>query len=285
MLATIVPARATIPDAARFLGVCEMGKKAKASDKAESGGYKETLRHLQIELVKLQRHLIKNDLQVLILFEGRDAAGKDGVIKRITQHLSPRETRVVALGKPSDRDRHSWYFQRYVSHLPSIQEMVLMNRSWYNRTGVERVMGYCSELEHEEFMRSVLPFEHMLVGAGMQLFKYYLDISKEEQKRRLEDRRINPLKQWKVSPIDKVAIEHWDDYSAARNEMFERTHNETTPWYVVRADNKKRARLNVIRHLMSLVDCPDKDEHAANPDPEIVFTYNDRHLESGAIAE
>jgi polyphosphate kinase 2 (PPK2 family) len=223
--------------------------------------------------------------------------------------------------------------------------MVLMNRSWYNRTGVERVMGYCSDLEHEdfmrsvlafehmlvgagiqlfkyyldiskegqkrrfkdrrinplkqwkvspidkvaieheEFMRSVLAFEHMLVGAGIQLFKYYLDISKEGQKRRFKDRRINPLKQWKVSPIDKVAIEHWDDYSAARNEMFERTHNETTPWYVVRADNKKRARLNVIRHLMSLVDCPDKDEHAASLDPEIVFTCNDRHLESGAIAE
>jgi polyphosphate kinase 2 len=260
-----------------------MSKKAK-NDKPDGEGYKQSLHHLRVELVKLQRHLIKNDLQILILFEGRDAAGKDGVIKRITKNLSPRETRVVALGKPSDRDRHSWYFQRYVPYLPSNQEMVLMNRSWYNRAGVERVMGYCTDAEYEEFMRSVLPFEHMLVDAGIQLFKYYLDISKEEQKRRLKDRRIDPLKQWKISPIDAVAVEHWDDYSAARNEMFARTHNAITPWHVVRADDKKRARLNVIRHLMSRVDCPDKDEHAANPDPEIVFTYDDKHLSSGAIA-
>ncbi|MAD37074.1 MAG: polyphosphate kinase 2 [Tistrella sp.] len=260
-----------------------MSKNAK-NDKPDGEGYKQSLHHLRVELVKLQRHLIENDLQILILFEGRDAAGKDGVIKRITKNLSPRETRVVALGKPSDRDRHSWYFQRYVPYLPSNQEMVLMNRSWYNRAGVERVMGYCTDAEYEEFMRSVLPFEHMLVDAGIQVFKYYLDISKEEQKRRLKDRRIDPLKQWKISPIDKVAIKHWGDYSAARNEMFERTHNEITPWYVVRADDKKRARLNVIRHLMSLVDCPDKDEHAAKPDPEIVFAYDERQLENGAIA-
>lgn len=261
-----------------------MKKKAKKSNEFERGGYKEALRQLQIELVKLQRHLIKNDLQILLLFEGRDAAGKDGVIKRITEHLSPRETRVVALGKPSDRDRHSWYFQRYVPHLPPAEEMVLMNRSWYNRAGVERVMGYCTDAEYEEFMRAVLPFEHMLVDAGIQLFKYYLDISKEEQKRRLKARRVDPLKQWKISPIDKVAIKHWDDYSAARNEMFERTHNDITPWYVVRADDKKQTRLNVIRHLMSRVDCPDKDEHAANPDRELVFAYDETHLKSGAIA-
>lgn len=262
-----------------------MNEKAKRSKQLEPKSYKETLRHLQVELVKLQRHLIKNDLQILILFEGRDAAGKDGVIKRITQHLSPRETRVVALGKPSDRDRHSWYFQRYVPHLPPTEEMVLMNRSWYNRAGVERVMGYCTDSEYEKFMRSVLPFEHMLVDAGVQAFKYYLDISKEEQKRRLKDRRVNPLKQWKISPIDKVAVKHWDDYSAARDEMFARTHNAITPWHVVRADDKKQARLNVIRHLMSLVDCPDKDKHAANPDPEIVFTYDGKHLKTGAIAQ
>ncbi len=257
-------------------------KRKDREHKAE--GYKDTLRHLQVELVKLQRHLIKNDLQILLIFEGRDAAGKDGVIKRITQHLSPRETRVVALGKPSDHDRNSWYFERYVSHLPSTQEMVLMNRSWYNRAGVERVMGYCSDAEYEGFMASVLPFEHMLVGAGIQLFKYYLDISKEEQKRRLKDRRVDPLKQWKISPIDRVAVRHWDDYSAARNEMFTRTHSGFAPWHVVRADDKKQARLNVIRHLMSRVDCPDKDNHAADPDPEIVFAYDQKHLDSGAIA-
>ena len=204
----------------------------KAQEEAgESGkdGYKKALRRLQVELVKLQRHLIKNDLKILILFEGRDAAGKDGVIKRIIQHLSPRETRVVALGKPSDRDRNSWYFQRYAPYLPSAQEMVLMNRSWYNRAGVERVMEFCSDVEYEEFMNMVLPFEHMLVNSGIQVFKYYLDISKEEQIQRLNDRRTNPLKQWKVSPIDKVAVKHWDDYSAARNEMLLRTHNDVTP--------------------------------------------------------
>ena len=253
-------------------------------ERTEPSNYKKILRDLQVELVKLQRHLIKNDLQILILFEGRDAAGKDGVIKRITQHLSPRETRVVALGKPSDRDRHSWYFQRYVPHLPSTQEMVLMNRSWYNRAGVERVMGYCSGAEYEDFLNSVLPFEHTLVSTGIQLFKYYLDISKDEQKRRLRDRRIDPLKQWKISPIDKVAIKHWDDYSAARNKMFARTHNEVTPWHVVRADNKKCARLNLIRHLISHVDCPDKGEHLANPNPEIVFPFDVKHTKDGAIA-
>ena len=158
-----------------------------------------------------------------------------------------------------------------------------MNRSWYNRAGVERVMGFCSATEHEAFMEHVLPFEHMLTGSGIQLIKYYLDISKDEQKSRLKDRRVNPLKQWKMSPIDKVAIEHWDDYSAARNEMFARTHSENSPWYVVKADHKKTARLNVIRHLMSLVDCPDKDEHAAQPEPDIVFAYDDKHRESGAI--
>jgi len=261
-----------------------MSKKSKNDKDPRHGSYKKELRRLQVELVKLQRHLIKNDLQILILFEGRDAAGKDGVIKRIVQHLSPRETRVVALGKPSDRDTHSWYFQRYVAHLPSIQEMVLMNRSWYNRAGVERVMGYCTSAEYERFMRAVVPFEHMLVDSGIQLFKYYLDISKAEQKRRLEDRRSDPLKQWKISPIDSVALDHWEDYSGARNEMLARTHNEITPWHVVRADNKKQARLNVIRHLVSHVDCPDKDEHAARTDPEIVFAYDEAHLENGAIA-
>lgn len=260
-----------------------MNKKTEKDPHSIPKGYKENLRQLQVELVKLQRHLIKNELQILIIFEGRDAAGKDGVIKRITQHLSPRETRIVALGKPSDRDLHSWYFQRYISHLPATEEMVLMNRSWYNRAGVERVMGYCSDEEYEQFMRSVLSFEHMLVDSGIQLFKYYLDISKGEQKRRLEDRRVNPLKQWKISPIDKVAIEHWDDYTTARNDMFARTHTPTTPWYVVRADNKKQARLNVIRHLMSLVDCPDKDKHAASPDPDIIFSYDDKQLKNGKI--
>jgi len=159
-----------------------------------------------------------------------------------------------------------------------------MNRSWYNRAGVERVMGFCNGTEYEEFMQTVLPFEHLLVNAGIQLFKYYLDISKPEQRNRLKDRRTNPLKQWKVSPIDKVALKHWDEYSAARNEMFDRTHNEITPWYIVRADDKRRARLNIIRDILSRVECPDKDEHAAKPEKDIVFLYDKNFLRNGRIA-
>lgn len=246
--------------------------------------YKASLERLQLELVKLQRHLIKNDLQILIIFEGRDAAGKDGVIKRITEHLSPRETRVVALGKPSDKELRSWYFERYVAQLPTSQEMVLMNRSWYNRAGVERVMGYCTESEYQTFMSSVVPFERLLIGSGIQVYKYYLDISKDEQKSRLRDRRIDPLKQWKISPVDEVAIKHWDDYSEARNAMFRRTHSDLAPWYVVITDDKKTARINVIRHLMSLVDCPDKDKHAEQPDAKIVFPFDEKLLENKIIA-
>ncbi|WP_417317232.1 polyphosphate kinase 2 [Emcibacter sp.] len=247
--------------------------------------YKSTLKKLQIELVKLQRHIIQYDRKILLIFEGRDAAGKDGTIKRIVQHLSPRETRVVALGKPTERDRSSWYFQRFVEHLPAAQEMVLMNRSWYNRAGVERVMGFCSNQEYEDFMNSVVTFEQMLVQSGIKVFKYYLDISKGEQKKRLEDRRVDPLKQWKISPIDEVAVKHWEEYSQARNDMFERTHNPITPWVIVRSDDKKNARLNVIRHLMAHMDCPDKDMHAATPDPEVVFPYHPELVVSGRIAE
>lgn len=245
--------------------------------------YAKTLRALQIELVKLQRHLIKNELQILIIFEGRDAAGKDGVIKRITQHLSPRETRVVALGKPSDHDRKSWYFQRYIFHLPSKQEMVLMNRSWYNRAGVEKVMGYCSDAEYTDFLEAVVPFEQMLVKAGIQIFKYYLDISKKEQARRLRSRKEDPLKQWKISPIDESAQKHWNDYSKARDEMLRRTHNKVTPWYVVCADNKRETRLNVIGHLMANVDCPDKDEHSATYDHRKIWTFDKVLLENGVV--
>lgn len=247
--------------------------------------YKKSLRELQIELVKLQRHIISNDLQILILIEGRDAAGKDGVIKRITQHLSPRETRVVALRKPSAHDNRSWYFERYVSHLPATQEMVLMNRSWYNRAGVERVMGFCNDAEYENFMATVLPFEHLLQRSGIQLLKYYLDISKKEQKKRLAKRRSDPLTQWKSSPIDEVSLKNWENYSLARNEMFIRTHNELTPWYIIKADNKKSARLNLIRHLLANVECKDKDKHKAIPDPKIVFPFSEELLHNGAITK
>src|SRR3970040_2708425 len=171
--------------------------------KPSKSEYKKELRHLQIELVKLQRHLISHNHRILIIFEGRDASGKDGVIKRITQHLSPRETRVVALGKPTERENKAWYFQRYVSHLPVEAEMVLFNRSWYNRAGVERVMGYSTEEEYAAFMNTVNDFEDLLIRSGLNLMKYYLDISREEEKQRLTDRRKDPLKQWKISPVDQ----------------------------------------------------------------------------------
>ncbi len=246
--------------------------------------YRKVLHALQIELVKLQKHFIGCDDKILVLLEGRDAAGKDGVIKRIVQHLSPRETRVVALGKPSDRDRSSWYFQRYVPHLPAAQEFVLFNRSWYNRAGVERVMGFCTDAEYEEFMQSVLDFESMLVKSGVKLLKYYLDITRDEQKKRLKDRRQDPLKQWKVSPIDAQATKRWADYSLARNEMFARTHNPVTPWTVVHADDKHLARLNLIKHLLARLHYADKDETALVVNPDIVFEYQDASVQNGAIA-
>jgi len=246
--------------------------------------YREALHVLQVELVKLQKHFIRCDDKILVLLEGRDSAGKDGVIKRIVQHLSPRETRVVALGKPSDRDRGSWYFQRYVPHLPAPQEFVLFNRSWYNRAGVERVMGFCTDKEYEEFVETVLGFEHMIVKSGVKLLKYYLDISQGEQRSRLKARRTDPLKQWKVSPIDSQALKRWDDYSIARNEMFARTHNPVAPWTVVRADDKRLARLNLIRDLLSRLHYDDKDESALRINPDIIFQYQETYVQNGMIA-
>jgi len=265
--------------------------KKKSSTKGSPGQsiskevYKDSLHKLQVELTKLQRHFIKCDDKILIILEGRDAAGKDGAIKRIVQHLSPRETRVVALGKPSDRDRTSWYFQRYVPHLPAAQELVLFNRSWYNRAGVERVMGFCTKAEHEEFMSSVSNFESMLVGSGVKLLKYYLDISKAEQKKRLKDRKSNPLKQWKVSPIDDQAIKHWKAYSLARNEMLARTHNPTTPWTLVRASDKRLARLNIIKDVLSRLHYTGKDKRLIRADRQVVFPYNVSNLENGQLAK
>ena len=246
--------------------------------------YKRELHGLQIELVKLQKHIIARSDRVLVIFEGRDSGGKDGTIKRIVEHLRPRETRVVALGKPSDRDRSSWYFQRYAVHLPAGAELVLFNRSWYNRAGVERVMGFCSDAEYEEFMETVPAFEQMLVRSGIHLLKYYLDISKSEQKERLAARRTDPLKQWKVSPIDAVAQKHWDDYSAARNEMFARTHNVLAPWTVVRANDKKLTRLSVIKDLLTRLHYAGKDHGLIRPNPDVVFPYADAYLDNGMIA-
>jgi polyphosphate kinase 2 len=247
--------------------------------------YHAALLPLQIELVKLQREIIDSNRKILVVFEGRDAAGKDGTIKSITAHLSPRETRLVALGKPTERDRSSWYFQRYVHHLPAAQEMVIFNRSWYNRAGVERVMGFCTKEEYEEFLETVPTFERLLERSGIQLFKYYLDISKGEQKKRLKERRTDPLKQWKISPIDEAAVKHWKDYSRARNAMFARSNDPLAPWHVVRADDKHAAHLNVIRHLLSKLDYAGKDKKLTVPDPEIVFAYDELYLENGMIAK
>ncbi|MDO9164185.1 MAG: polyphosphate kinase 2 [Methylococcaceae bacterium] len=226
----------------------------KSSEKAEKQAYKDALQELQIELVKLQNHIIKYDERILIIFEGRDAGGKDGTIKRIIQHLSPREIRVVALGKPSGRDISTWYFQRFTSHLPAAQELVLFNRSWYNRAGVEKVMGFCSDDEYHEFIETVSHYEQLLVRSGVKLLKYYLDISKSEQKKRLKERERDPLKQWKISPIDKSAQKHWREYSEARNIMFARTHHMSAPWTVVRADDKHAARINLIKDILFRLD-------------------------------
>ena len=245
--------------------------------------YDKELYELWIELVSLQKHNIAHDRRMLVIFEGRDGAGKDGTIKRIVEHLSPRETRVVALGKPSDRDRTSWYFQRWVAHLPAADEFVLFNRSWYNRAGVERVMGFATKDEVESFLEAAPTFERLLVESGIVLFKYYLDISREEQVERLESRRQDPLKQWKISPIDKVALKHFDDYTNARDEMLERTHTKLTPWTIVRGDAKKSARLNVIRDLLSRLDYAGKRKSVCVPDRELVRNYDSRLRERGFL--
>jgi polyphosphate kinase 2 len=264
------------------------GKNKRAKNGNGNGAqrdYGDELYGLQVELVKLQKDLIANNRKLLVIFEGRDAAGKDGTIKRITEHLSPRETRIVALGKPSSREVTEWYFQRYVRYLPAAQEFVLFNRSWYNRAGVEHVMNFCTDAEYENFMATVPAFEEMLIGSGITLFKYYLDISRNEQKKRLDARRRDPLKQWKLSPIDNVALKHWSEYSRARDVMFARTHTLHAPWYIVRADNKREARLNVIRDLLNRIDYEGKKQKRTLPDPGIVFPFDPDHLRNGLIAK
>jgi len=246
--------------------------------------YHRELHQLQIELVKLQRHVIAEGERLVVIFEGRDAAGKDGTIKHITEHLSPRDTRVVALGPPSDHDRRSWYFQRFVPHLPAAGEIVLFNRSWYNRAGVERVMGFSSKAETREFLVAAPRFEEMLAEAGIRLVKYYLDISKAEQKRRLKERGRDPLKQWKLSEIDKQAPKLWRAYSKARNEMLRKTHTATAPWTIVRADDKEHARLCVIRDILWRHYYPSRSKELALPDPNIVFAFDPGDLENGMIA-
>jgi len=231
------------------------------------------LEALQIALVKFQQRAIETGERDLVIFEGRDTAGKDGAIKRITEHLSIRNTRVVALPKPNERERGEWYFQRYVEHLPSKGELVILNRSWYNRAGVERVMGFSTPEEQEVFLRDVPVFERMLVGSGIQIVKLWLDISRKEQAERLQARQTDPLKALKVSPLDAVAQEKWDDYSKARDEMLMRTHTADAPWTIVHTDKKPAARANIMRCLLRELAPKDIAKDVPKPDPDVVFPF------------
>jgi len=219
--------------------------------------YTDELVRLQFELIKLQEWVRLEGLKVVVIFEGRDAAGKGGVIKRITESLNPRICRIVALGTPTEKERGQWYFQRYVAHLPARGEMVLFDRSWYNRAGVERVMGFCTEEEYEEFLRACPLFEEMLVRSGIYLIKYWFSVNDEEQEKRFTERMRNPIKRWKLSPMDLESRKHWVEYSRAKDAMLKHTDRKMAPWFIVDADNKKRARLNCIAHLLKQI--PYKD--------------------------
>jgi polyphosphate kinase len=219
--------------------------------------YLKELQKLQIELVKLQEWIKEKGLKVVVLFEGRDAAGKGGVIKRITQSLNPRICSVRALGTPTDREKTQWYFQRYISHLPAKGEMMLFDRSWYNRAGVERVMGFCSEEQVQEFFRTTPEFERMLIRSGVILIKYWFSVSDEEQEKRFRARIEDPTKRWKLSPMDLKSRDEWEGYSKAKDDMFLYTDTKHSPWYVVNADDKKKARLNCISHLLSMIEYKD----------------------------
>jgi polyphosphate kinase len=255
------------------------------SHRDDEKDYEHELRQLQIELVKLQRHLIEQGSRVLLIMEGRDGAGKDGSIQRLTEHMSPRDTRVHAPGKPSDREETQWYFQRFVPFLPSGGEFVIFNRSWYNRAGVERVMDFCSEKQTEAFMEDVVPFEEMLARDGIALRKYYLDITKKEQKKRLGAREKDPLKRWKISPVDAQATQKWHAYSKARDEMFARTSHPRAPWRVVHSDVKKIARIEILRDLIGSFSYPNKEKKLCRPDESVVFQWNGDAQRQGRIAK
>lgn len=239
-------------------GLKRKGNKIQIWVKKETLAYEKELTSLQIELLKLQNHVKEKGLKVLMIFEGRDAAGKGGTIKRITEHLNPRGARVVALEKPSDIETTQWYFQRYTQHLPSAGEMVLFDRSWYNRGGVEPVMGFCTTSEHHEFLKEVPEFETMLVKSGIILMKFYFSVSKKEQAQRFAKREVDPLKQYKLSPVDKESQNLWDKYTVAKFSMLMSSHSDISPWVVIRSDNKKKARINCLRHILSKVEYPNK---------------------------
>jgi len=252
--------------------------------KEEVLAYEEELRLLQIELLKLQNHVKEKGLKVLMIFEGRDAAGKGGTIKRITEHLNPRGARVVALDKPSDTEKTQWYFQRYAHHLPSAGEMVLFDRSWYNRGGVEPVMGFCTQEEHKEFLHEVPEFERMLVNSDIIMFKFYFSVSKKEQARRFEKRKIDPLKQFKLSPVDEKSQQMWDKYTIAKYSMLLASHTDHAPWTVIRSDNKKKARINAIKHILRELEYPGKIKKTNfEIEPEILINGDQeiKNMETG----
>ncbi len=233
--------------------------------------YERQKRELQIELLKLQNWVKATGQKVVLLFEGRDAAGKGGTIKRFTEHLNPRGSRVVALEKPSERESTEWYFQRYVQHLPSAGEIVLFDRSWYNRAGVERVMGFCTPAEYDEFMRQAPEFERMLVRSEIHLIKFWFSVTQSEQRTRFVIRQVDPVRRWKLSPMDIASLAKWDEYTEAKEAMFAETDTAHAPWTVVKSNDKRRARINALRHVLNILDYDDKDETVAvPPDPKIV---------------
>ena len=226
---------------------------------------------LQVELLKAQHWIQDTGQRFVLLFEGRDAAGKGGTIKRFTEHLNPRAARVVALNKPTEQERGQWFFQRYIKHLPTAGEVVLYDRSWYNRAGVERVMNFCAPNDYLEFMRQTPEFERMLTRCGIRLYKYWFSVTQDEQKRRFDARQTDPLKQWKLSPIDRASLDKWDDYTEAKEAMFFYTNTADAPWTIIRSNDKKRARLNCMRHFLYGLNYPDKDpEVAVPPDDKLV---------------
>lgn len=247
--------------------------------KEETIAYHEELASLQVELLKFQNHVKDQGLKVLMIFEGRDAAGKGGTIKRITEHLNPRGARIVALEKPSDTERTQWYFQRYVKHLPSAGEIVLFDRSWYNRSMVEPVMGFCTEREHHKFLKDAPEFEDMIVDEDIKIFKFYFSVSKDEQAKRFKERETDPLKQYKLSPVDKESQKLWNEYSLAKFMMLSATHTEAAPWTIVKSDNKKKARVNCIKHILNFVDYPDKiSSKKIEVDNEIIIYGRDEAI-------
>ncbi len=247
--------------------------------KKEKIEYEKELRKLQVELLKFQNHVKDKGLKILMIFEGRDAAGKGGTIKRITDHLNPRGARVVALEKPSDKESSQWYFQRYVTHLPSAGEIVMFDRSWYNRAMVEPVMGFCTERQHHKFLKDVPEFEKMIADEGIQIFKFYFSVSKKEQARRFKARETDPLKQYKLSPVDKESQRLWDEYSLAKFMMLSATHTKSAPWTIIKSDDKKKARLNCIKHILNFVDYPNKiNNQEIAVDKEIVVYGRDESI-------